>query len=58
VERIAFRDYLRNHSEVAAEYGDLKQRLALQHRLDREAYTEAKGPFVRRIIQRAFDESS
>jgi GrpB-like predicted nucleotidyltransferase (UPF0157 family)/GNAT superfamily N-acetyltransferase len=56
MERIAFRDYLRSHPEAAAEYGDLKQRLAFLHRLDREAYTEAKGPFVRQIIQRALDK--
>jgi GrpB-like predicted nucleotidyltransferase (UPF0157 family) len=48
-EVIAFRDYLRVNSQVAAEYADLKQRLAQEHRFDREAYTEAKGPFIARI---------
>jgi len=48
-EPIAFRDYLRSHARVAAEYGELKRRLAQAHRFDREAYTEAKGPFIARI---------
>jgi GrpB-like predicted nucleotidyltransferase (UPF0157 family) len=48
-ESLAFRDYLRSHLQTAAEYEDLKRRLALEHRLDREAYTEAKGPFIARI---------
>lgn len=53
---IAFRDYLRAHPEIAAEYVELKQRLAKQYRFDREAYTEAKGPFVTRITELALRE--
>lgn len=49
-DRIAFRDYLRVHPQVATEYGDLKLRLAEQFRFDREAYTDAKEPFVKRIL--------
>jgi GrpB-like predicted nucleotidyltransferase (UPF0157 family) len=49
-ERLAFRDYLRSHPETAAEYAELKERLAEQHRFDREAYTDAKAPFVQRVI--------
>ena len=48
-EAISFRDYLRSHREIAAEYADLKRRLAREHTFDREAYTEAKGPFIARI---------
>jgi len=48
-EAIAFRDYLRSHPQIAVEYADLKRRLAHEHRLDREAYTDAKGPFIARI---------
>jgi len=43
---IAFRDYLRAHSTVASEYEVLKRSLAAKHRLDREAYTQAKRPFI------------
>jgi GrpB-like predicted nucleotidyltransferase (UPF0157 family) len=46
---IAFRDYLRAHADVAGEYEALKRRLAHEHRLDREAYTQAKRPFIDRI---------
>ena len=46
---IAFRDYLRDHADVAAEYEALKRRLAVEHRLDREAYTAAKRPFIDRV---------
>ena len=48
-EAIAFRDYLRVHSQIASEYEDLKRRLAQKYHFDREAYTEAKGPFIARI---------
>jgi GrpB-like predicted nucleotidyltransferase (UPF0157 family) len=50
VERLAFRDYLRTHPLAAAEYGAVKQILAGRFRFDREAYTQAKGPFVARIV--------
>jgi GrpB-like predicted nucleotidyltransferase (UPF0157 family) len=52
---IAFRDYLRAHGDVAAEYEALKRRLAQEHRLDREAYTQAKTSFVRRITDVALE---
>jgi GrpB-like predicted nucleotidyltransferase (UPF0157 family) len=52
---IAFRDYLRAHADVAGEYEALKRRLAREHRLDREAYTQAKGPFITRITGIALD---
>ena len=53
---IAFRDYLRTHPAIAAEYENLKRDLAKRHRLDREAYTAAKGPFVERITAMALQE--
>jgi GrpB-like predicted nucleotidyltransferase (UPF0157 family) len=52
-ESLAFRDYLRSHSQIAGEYEDLKRRLAVEHHFEREAYTEAKGPFVARITDLA-----
>jgi GrpB-like predicted nucleotidyltransferase (UPF0157 family) len=52
---IAFRDYLRAHPAVAAEYGRLKADLAREYRLDREAYTQAKSPFVTRITALALE---
>jgi GrpB-like predicted nucleotidyltransferase (UPF0157 family) len=50
VEAIAFRDHLRAHPQAASEYASLKQRLAKEHPFDREAYTDAKGPFIARIL--------
>ena len=49
-ERLAFRDALRSDPAVREEYAELKRALARTHREDREAYTEAKGPFVQRVI--------
>jgi GrpB-like predicted nucleotidyltransferase (UPF0157 family) len=48
--RIAFRDRLREDAEVAAEYSDLKRKLAVSFEHDREAYTDAKSGFIARII--------
>ena len=56
IERLAFRDYLRAHADAATEYAELKERLAAQHHLDREAYTDAKTPFVERILKIALAE--
>jgi GrpB-like predicted nucleotidyltransferase (UPF0157 family) len=53
LEAVAFRDYLRGHPAIAAEYEALKRRLAHQFHFDREAYTEAKRPFINRIIKLA-----
>ena len=52
-ERLAFRNYLRRDPMTAAEYGRLKRELAERYEFDREAYTDAKGPFVRRVLERA-----
>ena len=49
-ERLLFRDYLRSHPQAASEYATLKARLAEEHRFDREGYTDAKGPFIQRIL--------
>jgi GrpB-like predicted nucleotidyltransferase (UPF0157 family) len=56
IRTIAFRDYLRAHPAVAAEYGGLKRRLAQQYQFDREAYTEAKHPFIARVADLAVEE--
>ena len=53
---IAFRDYLRAYATVAGEYEALKRRLAQEHRLDREAYTQAKRPFIDRITDMALEK--
>jgi GrpB-like predicted nucleotidyltransferase (UPF0157 family) len=50
---LLFRDYLRAHPDVAAEYEAVKRRLAIRFREDRRAYTDAKGPFMWEVIRRA-----
>lgn len=53
LDMLLFRDYLRSHLQVAAEYAALKRHLAEIHRQDREAYTEAKGSFIRATLSQA-----
>ena len=50
---ILFKDYLRAHPKVAAEYQRLKLGLAEQFPRDREAYTDGKHTFVQDILSRA-----
>lgn len=50
LERLRFRDLLRADSGLAAEYGSLKLELAQKFEFDREAYTEAKWPFIARAL--------
>jgi GrpB-like predicted nucleotidyltransferase (UPF0157 family) len=50
---IAFRNYLRAHHDVAAEYEQLKRALAVKFKFDREAYTKAKSAFIDTITARA-----
>jgi GrpB-like predicted nucleotidyltransferase (UPF0157 family) len=53
---IAFRDYVRSHPAIAAEYEVLKRRLAGEFPVDREAYTHAKHPFIERITSVALEQ--
>ncbi|KAA0011891.1 GrpB family protein [Billgrantia pellis] len=50
-QRLAFRDALRTVPALAERYAALKRELASCHREDREAYTQAKGTFVRSVIE-------
>jgi GrpB-like predicted nucleotidyltransferase (UPF0157 family) len=49
-ERLVFRDVLRRSSLLASDYAALKRDLAARFPLDREAYTEAKTPFVLAVL--------
>jgi GrpB-like predicted nucleotidyltransferase (UPF0157 family) len=49
-DELAFRDYMRSHPDVAAEYETLKRELAKRFEHDREAYTQAKADFIRSIL--------
>ena len=48
-DEIHFRDYLISHPDVAKEYEHLKLSLLPRFKHNRDAYTEAKTDFVRRI---------
>ena len=52
-ERLTFRNILRSDPEHRLHYEALKLRLGSLYREDRDAYTEAKGPFIRRVLKRA-----
>ena len=49
-DRLAFRNTLRTSPALAQQYGNLKLSLAAQYPHDREAYTEAKAPFVASVL--------
>ena len=49
-ERLAFRDALRSDSRLLREYAALKRRLAAESGSDREAYTDGKTGFIRRVL--------
>ncbi len=51
-DRLAFRDALQRDPALADCYAKLKTELAVKHRADREAYTDAKAEFVRETLQR------
>ncbi|MED0951904.1 GrpB family protein [Bacillus mobilis] len=48
-KHIAFRDYLREHEDVAAEYGSLKKELARESK-NRASYSEGKTAFITNIL--------
>ena len=48
IRHVAFRDHLRAHPESAAAYYELKRALAVE--VSKAEYTEAKSPFIERIL--------
>ena len=50
---LLFRDYMRTHESDAARYAQLKRQLAEQYGYDRDGYTDAKGPFIWEVMDRA-----
>lgn len=49
-DELSFRDRLRASPEIARDYAALKRALAVRFANDREAYTEAKGDFIARVL--------
>lgn len=50
-DEIRFRDYLRTHPEAAREYESLKLSLLPTFSHNRDAYTDAKSPFICQILK-------
>ena len=48
---LAFRDHLRRHNTVAAEYAQLKARLISKHPWDRTRYSKLKEPFIVGVLR-------
>ncbi|AXY10509.1 GrpB family protein [Bacillus thuringiensis LM1212] len=48
---IVFRDHLRDHEEVAVEYGHLKEELARESK-SRTSYSEGKTEFITNILEK------
>jgi len=53
MRHIAFRDYLRTHPEIRAEYQQLKEELSTQEWKDGNEYNEAKDSFIKTVEQKA-----
>ncbi len=53
VDRIVFRDYLREHPEELAAYAALKEDLARTFKRDRAAYTRGKTDFINGVLLKA-----
>lgn len=52
-DELRFRDYLVEHPDVAAQYGELKRRLLVKYEHDRDAYTQSKTGFIRSCVAKA-----
>jgi GrpB-like predicted nucleotidyltransferase (UPF0157 family) len=57
-ERLTFRDALRADENLRAEYRHLKVALAAKYRHDREGYTDAKAPFIHRVLKGAAEDGA
>jgi GrpB-like predicted nucleotidyltransferase (UPF0157 family) len=55
-DQLAFRDYLRAHDQIAAEYADLKKRLAAAYARTGELDRDGKSEFVGRVLALAAQE--
>jgi GrpB-like predicted nucleotidyltransferase (UPF0157 family) len=53
LDKLAFRDYLRANKCEAAAYGDLKRRVAVDHRFDIVEYIRGKDDFVKSVLVNA-----
>lgn len=50
IKHTLFRDILRQHPHLVDEYAELKKKLAIIYRDNRQAYTEGKTQFVNKVM--------
>lgn len=50
LQHLRFRDALRENDALMQSYGALKRQLAALHASNKTAYTEAKAPFIERVL--------
>ncbi len=50
-DELYFRDYMNDHTEIAKEYEKLKLSLWKKYEHDRDAYTDAKSPFIKQYTE-------
>ncbi|MBB6217988.1 GrpB-like predicted nucleotidyltransferase (UPF0157 family) [Anaerosolibacter carboniphilus] len=55
-DELYFRDYLKEHEEVAKEYGKLKLELIGKYEHNRDGYTDAKSDFILKYTEMAKQE--
>ena len=55
-DELYFRDYLREHPDLAKDYESLKKILWKKYEHNRNAYTEAKSDFIKTYTQKAKEE--
>lgn len=53
IRHIAFRDFMRTHSEERTKYAELKKELAVKYPYDIEGYCEGKAAFVKDMEEKA-----
>jgi len=52
-DRVCFRDYLNDNPDEANNYENLKEKLTQKHKNDREAYTDGKAKYIKKITEKA-----
>lgn len=52
-KRLLFRNHLRQNADIAAQYAELKKRLAREFPYDGDRYTAEKSEFVHEVVERA-----
>lgn len=52
-DELIFRDYLIQNPEISHEYAELKMKLSVDYKNDREKYTNSKSEFITRLIKTA-----